>query len=67
MNKMVQGYLKGLNSSAAELPSCYKNESTAFKHGWLNGRDDRLGSPRAPYKVLLARAKLIENNTKELL
>lgn len=61
---VVEGYLKGRNSESLELPECYKDYPAAFKHGWLNGRDDRIGRPRDKYSVLMARYKLIEDNTK---
>lgn len=60
---VIEGYLKGLSSGSLELPECYRDYPTAFKHGWLNGRDDRIGIPRDKYSVLMARYKLIEDNT----
>lgn len=61
---VVEGYLAGRNSSSLDLPECHENKSAAFKHGWLNGRDDRVGVPRDKARVLMARYELIENNTK---
>jgi len=61
---LIEGYLKGRNSSSLELPTCYDSKPSAFKHGWLNGRDDRIGVPRDKASVLRARYELIENNTK---
>lgn len=60
----VEGYLSGYNSSSMEFPDCYINKPAAFKHGWLNGRDDRIRCHRDKASVLLARYKLIERNTK---
>ena len=61
---VVEGYMDGLSSTSIELPNRYKNAKAAFKHGWLNGRDDRIGKPRDSYGVLMARYKIIEENTK---
>lgn len=60
---MVRGYLAGYRSGAPDLPDCHCAKSAAFRHGWLNGRDDRLGRPREVASVLLARADLILANT----
>ena len=35
------------------------NYSPAYVHGWLNGRDDRIGKPRDNAAVLRARAEMI--------
>lgn len=56
---MVLGYYAGYDSGAAELPECHKDASPAFKHGWLNGRDDRIGKPRERADVLKRRAKMM--------
>lgn len=57
--EMNRGYLAGRESGAATLPDCHAAASPAFKHGWLNGRDDRLGQPRERASVLRARADMI--------
>lgn len=59
LDEMVRGYLKGLESGSLTLPDCYKNESSAFRHGWMNGRDDRVGCPRERAAALRARANMI--------
>ena len=64
LDDLVGGYRKGFKSCTLELPDCYQNYPAAFKYGWLNGRDDRIGRPRASYKVLMARYKIIEDNCK---
>jgi ribosome modulation factor len=61
---VIEGYLAGRNSSSLDLPDCHKHKSAAWKHGWLNGRDDRIGVPREKASVLLARYELIERNTR---
>lgn len=58
---MTEGYLQGLSSSATNLPDCFKAKSVAFRHGWLNGRDDRLGKPRDDADVLRRRASMIDS------
>jgi len=42
-DEMVEGYLDGLNP---ETPPPSMNRSASYRHGWLNGRDDRNNSPR---------------------
>ncbi len=64
MNDMVRGYLCGFRSSSEMMPPCHAHESAAFKHGWLNGRDDRVQNPRERAAVLRARAEMIERNTR---
>lgn len=54
---MAEGYLDGLKSEYADLGPT--NRSEAYTHGWLNGRDDRMGSPRAQAHELRERAKQI--------
>jgi len=59
---MVRGYAAGYNSECLDLPDCHVRQSPAFRHGWLNGRDDRIGNPRERASVLRARAELIVSN-----
>lgn len=59
IDDMVAGYRAGCSSGAMELPDCYAKETVAFRHGWLNGRDDRVCRPRERYGVLKARADMI--------
>lgn len=58
-DEMVAGYMKGFGGLTAELPACHESKSSAWKHGWNNGRDDRLGSPRDRADVLRRRADMI--------
>lgn len=55
--EMVRGYIDGSHAhGSAEPPSgC----SAAYRHGWLNGRDDRKQKPRDRASVLRARADMI--------
>ncbi len=59
-DEMVDGYRAGLHDNRMELPENH-NFSPAYKHGWLNGRDDRINQPRAFASVLRARAEMILN------
>lgn len=46
---MIDSYRDGRDPDSPE-PSANRSES--YKHGFLNARDDRAGSPRAPAEVL---------------
>lgn len=59
LDEMVAGYRAGLNSNSDELPECYQSQPVAWRHGWLNGRDDRIGHPRESADVLRRRAQMI--------
>lgn len=45
-DEMTEGYMDGLKARADELDAG-SNRSESYRHGWRNGRDDRLGRPRA--------------------
>ncbi len=59
IDEMVAGYIRGFDRPADDMPDCYSTKSTAWKHGWLNGRDDAHGKPRERAGVLRARADMI--------
>jgi len=42
---MLEGYLDGFGDERPDYPE-QSNRSEAYRHGWLNGRDDRVGTPR---------------------
>jgi hypothetical protein len=42
-DEMVKGYLDGFDLTT---PPPSMNRSASYRHGWLNGRDDRAGKPR---------------------
>lgn len=44
--EISDGYFDGLADDRHEYPD-QSNRSAFYRHGWLNGRDDRLGKPRA--------------------
>ena len=46
-DEMVEGYMDGFGDDRTELPGSFSNRSWSYRHGWLNGRDDRMNSPRA--------------------
>ena len=60
LSEMVRGYFDGFGSGSAELPECHAKRSRAYRHGWLNGRDDQIGRPRERADVLRRRAAMIE-------
>lgn len=43
---MLEGYMDGLRDDRVDYPT-QSNRSESYAHGWRNGRDDRLGKPRA--------------------
>lgn len=55
---MVEGYLDGLKDDRREMPATFNNRSHSYRHGWLNGRDDRIGKPRALASELRQQADL---------
>lgn len=44
---MVEGFIDGSKASETEFPERLSNRGAAYRHGWLNGRDDRIRSPRS--------------------
>lgn len=56
--EMVDGYIAGHGDDRLELPDGH-NFSVAYAFGWLNGRDDRVGTPRERNEILRARAAMI--------
>ena len=54
---MVEGYLDGYKDTRDALPESLSNRSRSYQHGWLNGRDDRCGKPRASYAAIFAAAE----------
>ena len=59
---MVDGYLTGRQTKVYGMPEYLSTKPVAWKHGWLNGRDDAFHSPRAYASVLRARADMILNS-----
>ena len=49
---MLEGYLDGFRDDRVDFPESLSNRGAAYRHGWLNGRDDRLRKPRAPAETL---------------
>lgn len=52
---MVVGYLDGLDLSSPEPTD---NRSHSYRHGFANGRGDRVGKPRDSYAELVRMADL---------
>jgi len=48
---MLEGYRDGYEDHRDALPE-QSNRTEAYRHGWLNGRDDRLRAPRAAAAVI---------------
>lgn len=66
LKEMVDGHMAGFNDSSSELPERYKDKSVAFKHGWTNGKNDRMSKVPTGVDVLRRRAEMILNTkTKE--
>ena len=55
-NEMVEGYLDGLSDNRTDYPEA-SNRGSSYRHGWLNGRDDRIKKPRASYSTLISQAE----------
>lgn len=51
IEEMVEGYMAGFEDHRSELGEGV-NRSDAWCFGWRNGRDDRIGSPRADAQTL---------------
>lgn len=49
---MMEGYFDGLEDVRPDLPCHATNRSHSYRHGWLNGRDDRIRQPRASAQTL---------------
>lgn len=62
--EMMAGYMDGLDAGSHEIPDCHRNKSAAYRHGWLNGRDDRIHKPREKASVLRNRASMIIGDSK---
>ena len=58
LDDMTEGYRAGYFARETEFPERLKNRGAQFQHGWLNGRDDRLGRPRGNAKTLREAAVL---------
>lgn len=58
MDECERGYSDGLSDKREALPQ-NTNYSTAYVHGRLNGRDDRMRKPRAPADDIRAAADKI--------
>ena len=62
MNEMTEGYFDGIDANAPE-PS--DNRSYAYRHGFMNGRDDLNNKPRSTAAQLRLDAKKAEIADKE--
>ena len=62
-DEALAGYRDGLNDSRDTLPDSLSNRSEVYRVAWMNGRDDRLGKPRAAASTI--RAQMEEARQKE--
>lgn len=62
---ILEGYLDGFKDDRTEFPSS-SNRSPAYRHGWENGRDDRLRKPRAYAQQLRDEADRIIRQEQQL-
>ena len=46
-NEAFEGYRDGFADNRDTLPESLANRSNVYRVAWENGRDDRLGRPRA--------------------
>lgn len=60
LNDMVLGYMDGKSDDRNEMPVSMSNRSYSYRHGWMNGRDDRINSPRASAAELRKMAYVVE-------
>jgi hypothetical protein len=51
-DEIAEGYRDGREDDRDSLPASMANRSDAYVFGWLNGRDDRIGKPRAEAETL---------------
>lgn len=66
LDAMVEGYLAGLTSDSDVLDEIKaRRMPVAWRHGWLNCRDDRIGRPRESADVLRRRAEMILDRYRE--
>ena len=65
LGSMVQGYIDGSADDRLEFPETLSNRGHAYRHGWLNGRDDRIGNPRASAIQLRVEADLAEEMDRQ--
>lgn len=65
--EMVEGYLDGFSDDEEVLPNRLSNRGARYCHGWLNGRDDRIGKPRASAAHLRILADLAESQDQAFL
>lgn len=51
---MVDGYLDGLKATEDAFPERLVNRGASYRHGWLSGLADRIGSdPRGSFDEVL--------------
>lgn len=61
MSDLLDGYHDGRIDERDDLPPSLSNRSPLYQFGWLNGRDDRRNSPRAPAEILRRQLEELES------
>ena len=56
--------LDGLKDDRQQYPDGLSNRSAQYRHGWLNGRDDRRQRPRAAAAVLRHEAMMAKERDR---
>lgn len=57
--ELLDGYFDG-KADERDHPPEQSNRTEAYRHGWLNGRDDRVHRPRASAAELRRQCDMIE-------
>ena len=61
-DEILEGYLDGFSDDRDMLPVSLQNRSESYRHGWQNGRDDRLVRPRMSAQDLRHSAEIARLN-----
>ena len=64
---ILLGYLDGYSDDRDEYPDTLKNRSDLYRHGWENGRDDRLGRPRSTAQSIRYALSLLVDEDRDLI
>tara|TARA_R110000737_G_scaffold239142_2_gene251172 strand:- start:1875 stop:2264 length:390 start_codon:yes stop_codon:yes gene_type:complete len=58
LDDMIEGYRDGFTDDPIDsAQDRMSNRSACYSHGWLNGRNDRIGRPRASAATLRSQAE----------
>jgi ribosome modulation factor len=62
---IVEGYMDGISDKEIDFPERIANRSRSYKHGWRNGRDDRVSHPRKTFDELSRDAEAAMKQDKD--